>query len=116
MRDYRALKFLKIAVFIVVGGVAVGFATMGLWNWLAPVLFGGHRIDFWQALGLFILCKLLFSRVGARHVDRGHWRRRMHERWEAMTPEEQEAFRERMKSRCNPFRPAAAQEPRPQQP
>jgi len=116
MRDHRALKFLKIAAFIIVGGAAVGFAVMGLWNWLAPVLFRGHRIDFWEALGLFILCKILFGGFHGRHGGRGHWRRRMHERWESMTPEEQQAFRERMNSRCNRFRPAAAQEPRPQQP
>jgi hypothetical protein len=31
------------------------------------------------------------------------WRRRMMERWEQMTPEEREKFRESLKGRCGPF-------------
>ena len=29
-----------------------------------------------------------------------HWRRRMHERWEHMTPEEREKFRQGVRERC----------------
>ena len=55
---------------------------MGLWNWLAPDLFGGRPIDFWQALGLFALGRLL---VGGLRGGGGrpHWRHRMAERWDA---------------------------------
>ena len=34
--------------------------TMWLWNWLMPVIFGLKTITFWQALGLNILCGILF--------------------------------------------------------
>ena len=115
MRNYRALKVLKIAAIVVAASVLFGFAVMGLWNWLAPALFGGHRIDYWQALGLFLLSKILFGGFYGRHGHRGHWRQRMHERWESMTPEEREAFRARRGSRCG-HRAAAGQATMPQQP
>ncbi len=105
MKNHRALKILKIAGFVIAGSAVFGFIVMGLWNWLAPALFGGHRINFWQGLGLFILSKILFGGFHGRFGHRDHWKHRMKERWEAMTPEEREKFRERIQDRCGSFRP-----------
>jgi hypothetical protein len=33
---------------------------MLLWNWLMPELFGLSKVTFWQAIGLNILCTILF--------------------------------------------------------
>lgn len=97
----RAPKFVLFAALFV---VAVGFVVMGLWNWLMPALFGLHSITFWQALGLFLLSKLLLGGFHGRHGGwHGHWRGRMMERWEKMTPEEREKFRETMRHRCGGF-------------
>lgn len=87
----------------------VGFVTMSLWNGLMPALFGWKAITFWQALGVLILSRLLFGRFGGRSGR--HWRHRMTERWEKMTPEEREKFRAGMRSRCGPFEPPAAERP-----
>ena len=97
---YWPLKALKIAVIAVVAAVVVGFVVMSLWNWLVPALFGRPTISFAEAIGLFILAKLLFG--GFRGgVGPGHyWRRRMHERWEQMSPEERERFRAGMRKCC----------------
>jgi len=87
----RIPKFLGIAIVAI---AVVTFVVMMLWNWLAPVLFGWHAITFWQALGLLVLCRLLFG--GFRRGGgwgHGRWRRRMMERWDAMTPEERERLR-----------------------
>ena len=89
----RGLLFLPFAALAV--GV-VGFVVMTLWNGLMPDLFGWRSISFWQALGLLILTRLLvggFRGGPGRHM---HWRGRMKERWERMTPEEREKFREGM--------------------
>lgn len=74
-------------------------ATMLLWNWLMPAIFGLHSIGFLQALGLLLLSKLLFGGFhgGGRRRRGPRWDRHMMARWEAMSPEERrkmiEAFR-----------------------
>ena len=101
----KGLKFVLIAL------VAVGvfsFLVMSLWNWLMPPLFGRPMITFWQALGLLVLSRILLGglrgRPGSPHW---HWRRRMMERWEQMTPEEREKFRQGLRG-CGPFEPPAS--------
>ena len=71
-----------------------------LYNWLLPPLFGLHAITFWQGLGLLVLCRILFGSWGSGGSDR---RRSKAERWERMTPEEREKFRQNMRSRCGGF-------------
>lgn len=102
----RVKRILKFAGIAVVAVTVFGFVVMQLWNWLTPTLFGWHVITFWQALGILILSKILlggFRGPGAH----GHWRHRMMERWEHMSPEERAKFRESMGARCGPFREAA---------
>jgi hypothetical protein len=91
-------------VAIVLGvGTALGFAVMHLWNWLMPGVFGLAAIGFWQALGLLVLSRILLGFPGRRGGPM-HWRHRMAERWEQMTPEEREKFRSGMRGHCGPFR------------
>lgn len=40
---------------------AMAFPVMWLWNWLIVDIFQLIKIDFWQALGLNILCGILFK-------------------------------------------------------
>ena len=89
------LAILGIAVFIILGGEIVKY----LWNWLLPPLFGWQTLSFWQALGLLILCRILFGGRGWHGSMRSNMRRRMLERCENMTPEERERFRQRMHER-----------------
>jgi hypothetical protein len=88
-----------IAIFVVIGGEVV----LHLWNWLLPELFGWRQITFWQAVGLLALCRILFGGVSGRGFNRSNYRRRMTERWDRMTPEEREKFRQGMRSRCGGF-------------
>jgi len=102
MKRYWILKALKITVFVALAVLAFSFVVMSLWNWLVPPVFGWRAIGFWQALGLLVLSRILFG--GWRGRAGGmHWRRRMAERWEQMTPEEREKFREGMRGRCGPL-------------
>jgi hypothetical protein len=97
MRRYRLLRVLKIALFGAVAVTVFSFLVMGLWNVLMPGIFAVRPINFWQALGLLVLCKILFGRFRP-HVGGGpRWRRRMIERWEQMTPEEREKFKQGMR-------------------
>ncbi len=57
-------KTVKITAMIVLGGILfllANYLLMHLWNWLMPDLFGVGTVTYWQALGLFILAKLLFG-------------------------------------------------------
>jgi hypothetical protein len=93
---------MKIALMVLVAVTVMSFVVMSLWNWLMPALFGLKAIGFLQALGLIVLGKILFGgfRGGPFGGPRGHWRRRMAERWEQMTPEEQAKFRDGMRGWC----------------
>jgi len=94
-----ALAPMAIAAFIWIGGEVV----MHLWNWLLPMLFGWRQVTFWQALGLLILCRVLFGGWGRHGHDRPRFARRMGEKWEKMTPEDREKFRRNWRSRCGGF-------------
>ncbi len=100
MKRFRLLRVLKIVLFAAVALAAASFIVMSLWNALMPSIFAIRAISFWQALGLLILSKLLFG--GFRPIRGGSpgWRRRMLERWEQMTPEEREKFKEGMRGSC----------------
>jgi hypothetical protein len=78
---------------------AFGELAMHLWNWLAPTLFGWRQINFWQALGLLLLCRMLFGGFGSHGRDRSDRRCGKASRWEKMTPEEREKFRQDMRAR-----------------
>jgi hypothetical protein len=90
------LAILAMLLFIALGGEIVKL----LWNWLLPPLFGWREISFWQALGMLALCRILFGGCGLHGSVRSNVRRRMAERWERMTPEERERFRQGIGGRC----------------
>ena len=89
------LAILGMLLFTFIGGEVV----LHLWNWLLPPLFGWRQITFWQALGVLVLCRILFGGHGWHGSGRSNFRRRMRERCEHMTPEERERFRQRISER-----------------
>ena len=99
MRIFWVPRIIKFALFLAVACVAVGYIVMHLWNWLVPVLFGGPVVSFTQALGLFVLGRLLFGRFGGGGGRRMGWGGRMRD-WRRLSPEEREKLRERMSRRC----------------
>lgn len=76
MKEFFKHKFRKKSPIEIVGiilfgglfiaGLAVlfGFGIMWLWNTLMPELFGLKTLTFWQAVGLFILLKILLGGCG----------------------------------------------------
>jgi hypothetical protein len=99
MKQFRVFKTLNILLIVVVAGAVLGFVIMHLWNWLMPSLFGLNMITFWQALGLFVLGKLLLGGFHRHHGGRPRWGRKMRECWEQMSPEQRERFRTGMSNR-----------------
>ncbi len=87
--------------------VALGFVIMTLWNHILVVILGVKAITYCQALGIFILSKLLFG--GFRGKGRcgcgGNCGIRnkgmeLKEKWQNMTPEERDNFKQNWRSHC----------------
>lgn len=55
--------------------LAFGMVVMGLWNAIMPAVLGVKTISFRQALGIFLLSKILFGGFGGGR-QRGGWRNR----------------------------------------
>ncbi|WP_299228659.1 hypothetical protein [uncultured Psychroserpens sp.] len=65
---FREKSPIEIFVMIVFGAIFIsglvilfGYVVMWLWNWLMPDIFGLPLLSYWQAVGLFILLKLLLG-------------------------------------------------------
>ncbi|HEX4963226.1 MAG TPA: hypothetical protein VF173_20515 [Thermoanaerobaculia bacterium] len=105
MKRRRTLRVLKFAVIAIVAVGVFGLLVMSLWNWLMPTLFGVRAITFWQAWGVLILSRILLGSFHGRSHDR-RWRARLINRWEQMSPEEREKFREGLRHRWGRFEEA----------
>lgn len=82
-------KLAKVGL-LLAGAALLGAVVMLLWNWVMPGLIQGIApLDYWRALGLLVLSRILFGGFrgrGLRH-DPQQW-----QRWQQMTPEEREQF------------------------
>lgn len=92
------LKFwiFKIILIVLAAIFLVGWVTMLLWNWLIPELFKGPAITFWQALGLLLLSKILFSGFKGRE-RKGHFPR--HHHWKQKFEEKLNDLQDKMKEK-----------------
>ncbi|MDR1808837.1 MAG: hypothetical protein LBR34_00325 [Prevotella sp.] len=81
-------------VFALAAAAVFGAVVMWLWNALVPEIFGLASINFWQALALLILCRLLFGSFGRKGWGMGMKRHHhpFREKWLSMTPEERKEF------------------------
>jgi hypothetical protein len=102
-RDFFKFKFLGIlTVLVVVAGFSA--VAMLLWNWLMPDIFALPALNYWQTLGLAVLCRIFFGGIPLGHfAHRGfeQGRRdftpvnRLREKWMNMSDEERKAFVEK---------------------
>jgi hypothetical protein len=91
-------KFFLIPFGLAAFLAVISYVVMLLWNNLLPNILNVNVITFWQAMGIFILCKILFG--FGRHGGGGSWgARKMVERCKQMTPEERQQFKEEMKQK-----------------
>ena len=102
----RKRMFFGPPFFIIPIILLVGLIVMLLWNAVLPDAVHASKISYWQALGLLVLCKILFGGFpGRRMHDRrpDMWRGRgeaWREKWKNMSDEERMKFREEWKRRC----------------
>ena len=79
----------------------LGFIVMSLWNSILVAVLHVSLINFWQALGILILSKILFGGFKGRWGGHrgGGWKHELHEKWHTMTPEEREKIKQEWRSR-----------------
>ena len=75
-RAARIVMMVFAGIFFAAGvALLFGILVRELWNWLMPSLFGLKQITYWQAFGITILGKILFS--GINHNPQAHKAARM---------------------------------------
>lgn len=84
----------RFGMMFIVIAVVMTLVVMTLWNAIMPDLFGLKTLSFWTALGLLVLCRVLFGGMGMGpmmfKMAREH--RQLHERWMNMSEEERQTF------------------------
>ena len=100
MKRYWVFRGVRMIAFAVLALGLLGYVVMTLWNAVLPAVTGLHAITFVQALGLLVLSRILFGGLRGWGRRGGHWRARMQARWQQMTPEERERFRDVLGSRA----------------
>lgn len=97
----RGVRIAKLVALGIVGIAVFGWLFMLLWNWLVPVIFNGPVLNFWQALGLILLSKMLLMPFGkSHHSQHNRWRSGWKEKWANMSEEEKAAFKQKMRDKC----------------
>jgi len=100
-------KGIGIAIMIVICIFLLSAVVMFLWNHILVPVLNINVITIWQALGIFILSKILFGGFkgkGGRCGESKGKGRMMMENWHNMSPEEKDAFKEKLRSRCRSWR------------
>ena len=99
----RVKRFFFFIPMMLIGISTIGFVVMQLWNWLMPVIFALPRITFLQALGLFVLSKLLFGsfNINRKKNSMPFGNAAFKEKMLDMSDDEREAFKEQWKQRCS---------------
>lgn len=115
MNTHHKKGKLLIAVFFIAGLFLLPYVVMLLWNGILPEVIGVKTITYWQAVGIFILSKLLFGGFkggGKHHKMKEHFRNccenkefhhsmneELKDKFMIMSDEERETFRQKWKDR-----------------
>ena len=101
----RMPKPLKVLFFLAMAALfffVLGHVIMFLWNEILVEVTGVKPLSYWQAIGLFVLARILFGgfRFGPRPGRWGKRRKAWREKWRNMSEEEREEFKRKWKERC----------------
>ncbi|MFN4255886.1 MAG: hypothetical protein ACK4Q5_12855 [Saprospiraceae bacterium] len=93
-------RWILFPLFFIAAALLLGGAVMFLWNAILPEVIGARPLSYPHALGLLVLCRILFGgfrggRPGGNHAafdPRG--------RWMSMSAEERAKFKAAWQERC----------------
>lgn len=100
-KPFRKKRF-PFFLFIIPIVLLVTAIVQWLWNAILPDLIHVGQLTYWKALGLLILCRILFGgfRGGPPRGRPPFARRDWKEKWMNMNDEERAKFKEQWRQRC----------------
>ena len=106
MNYRRRRRFFFFPLIPIAAALLFGLIVMLLWNAILPQVTNAPPLGYWQAVGLLVLCRILFGnfrgrpQFGPGREWRGGppWR----SKWMNMSDEEKAKFREEWRKRCGP--------------
>lgn len=102
MMRNRNKKWMALIPLLLVAAVfAFGWLVMFLWNKALVPATGLYVINFWQAIGILLLSKILFSGFGGKgkHKVGPGWK----QNWGAMSDDEKARFKQEWWKRCGRY-------------
>lgn len=99
---HRPGRFFYLPLLLIAAALIIGAVVMLLWNAILPSLLNINSITYWQAVGLLVLCKILFGGFGPRRSGGGppfkrpYWK----DKWSNMSDDEKLKFKEEWRKRC----------------
>ncbi len=111
MKRRNAVHIFRGITIVILSIAVAAVIVMLLWNALIPSIIGWSTINYWQAAGLLILCRILFKGFGFPHpantfrFNKEHIE--MHDRMKYMTWDEKRAY---IRSRMAKFHEQEAHE------
>ena len=100
---YRGGRLPFFLIFALARVFIAGALVMLLWNAVLPDVINLRPLLYWQAVALWILCRLLFGNFGWQRGGKpsAPWRGQWRDKWMKMTPKERETFQQEWKNRCS---------------
>lgn len=101
--DYRPRwrpRYLFIPFAVVGFALLMGLAVQWLWNTILPQVAPVRELSYWQAVGLFVLSKILFGGWRGRGRFRNGHRHDFREQWRNMSDEDRDRMRAAWRERC----------------
>ena len=97
----RPLKILFFIGMAVLFCFVLGNIVMFLWNAILPDLVGVKQINMWQAIGLFVLSRILFGGFKGRSHHRGGKAKKWKNKWMQMDDSERKQFKNKWQAYCD---------------
>ena len=93
-------RFIFFPLMFIAAVLGLGLAVMYLWNSILPAVTPLGVLTYWQAVGLLILCRILFGGFGKGRGWNVGPREHMKQKFMNMNTEEREQFKEEWRKRC----------------
>jgi len=97
MKNKKGLKIIAIPIFIALGITVLSFVVMKLWNFSVVKVTNLNEINFWQAMALLVLSKILFGfGFGGNRKGKKKWSNG----GSPLTGDQKEVFKHKWKEYC----------------